>query len=795
MYEQQNNDIKQIEKFPFQRVLSLEFLIEFWEDASNCMGQIFAAPLLEELKSAPELRKPIKDLSILEKHKVLLDSLMTVIYPVAVQHKTMAVSIIPLSFKGFYSSPLFDKIFNFNEDIFRNQFVVEKIGWDSVKIIKAYSFILKECYDVKIQSETQMAFIFPDKENKLDRHFHFDIDMKFLKIKVNGEKPKLSQNDIKKLMDNPTDLKIWMNKLPPEKFELHGFTTINATEVTSQEVLSSLKHILLEKESMSSKISINEIEHKMRSYFNNPDLKLGLASLRKDKEIFTYSNKIGSSFVICDDMKFTCADYGESIYSKAAKQKHPIIIEDLGKYKDSSTIEKYIHKKGIKNLIVAPLFDNDQLIGFFEIGSPNSGDITHYDHIKLKELIILFATAVKRSLEEFNNEIRNLIKEEFTAIHPAVEWRFERAALNLIEKRKVEKNAQMEPIIFENVFPLYGVSDIRDSSIHRNDAIQTDLVEHLRLAQKIMKKATELKPIPILEEMNFRIVEFIKSVKRGLNSGDEITVLEFLNFEVADLFEFLSKTDNGLKETIENYNSSLDPNLNSLYVKRKEYESSVAQINETISSHIENKQEKAQKMFPHYFEKYKTDGIEHSIYIGASLTEELEYDTLYLRNLRLLQLITFCEIVRKSDTLKSELKIKLETAHLILVQNTPLTIRFRVDEKKFDVDGTYNLRYEIMKKRIDKAQIKGTSERLTQPGKIAIVYSQDKEAKEYLIYIKYLQSKKYLLNKVENLELDSMQGVLGLKALRVSVNISETESSTKIDDIEVKDVVRKFLEV
>ena len=51
----------------------------------------------------------------------------------------------------------------------------------------------------------------------------------------------------------------------------------------------------------------------------------------------------------------------------------------------------------------------------------------------------------------------------------------------------------------------------------------------------------------------------------------------------------------------------------------------------------------------------------------------------------------------------TELPIPLETTHLILVQHAPLSIRFRFDEKRFDVDGAYDIRYEIVKKRIDKA--------------------------------------------------------------------------------------------
>src|SRR5687768_2176784 len=103
-----------------------------------------------------------------------------------------------------------------------------------------------------------------------------------------------------------------------------------------------------------------------------------------------------------------------------------------------------------------------------------------------------------------------------------------------------------------------------------------------------------------------------------------------------------------------------------------------------------------------------------------------------------------CVLVRRSVVFKIEMKIPLDTAHLVLVQDIPLSVRFRLDEKRFDVDGAYNVRYEIVKKRIDKALIKATDERLTQPGKIAIVYAQPKEAIEYQGYIEYLQSTGYL---------------------------------------------------
>jgi hypothetical protein len=129
--------------------------------------------------------------------------------------------------------------------------------------------------------------------------------------------------------------------------------------------------------------------------------------------------------------------------------------------------------------------------------------------------------------------------------------------------------------------------------------------------------------------------------------------------------------------------------------------------------------------------------------------------------------------------LKATLPYELDVTSLILVFSSPLSIRFRMDEKRFDVDGTYNARYEVVKKRIDKAHIKGTQERITQKEKITIVYSHNNEEQEYLKYIKYLQFKNILEPTVEQFEIEDLQGVSGLRALRVKVK-NTTESDTPI---------------
>jgi hypothetical protein len=119
----------------------------------------------------------------------------------------------------------------------------------------------------------------------------------------------------------------------------------------------------------------------------------------------------------------------------------------------------------------------------------------------------------------------------------------------------------------------------------------------------------------------------------------------------------------------------------------------------------------------------------------------------------------------------------LQTTQLIFVHEKAIDITFRPDEQRFDVEGGYNIRYQLVKKRIDKAHIKDSEERLTQPGKIAIVYLNSREAQEYLEYIKILQAEGILKDDVEYIEIEELQGVDGLKALRVGLIFNENQDT------------------
>ena len=294
--------------------------------------------------------------------------------------------------------------------------------------------------------------------------------------------------------------------------------------------------------------------------------------------------------------------------------------------------------------------------------------------------------------------------------------------------------------------------------------------DNLALLEGVLEKCLAQSRFNLLDHYLLKVKKLKSRIEEEFYSSDENVVTDLLLYDVHPFLRYLGEQDGSLGETVlEPYFQMLDPQLGILYRQRKDYEKSVEKLNILLGKFMDEEQEKMQKLLPHYFEIYKTDGVEYNIYLGQSILEEGQFLDYHLKDFRLWQLVSLCEATRLVEREARRFPTPLSTAQLIFVYNNPISIRFRMDDKRFDVDGAYNVRYEIIKKRIDKATIKGTEERLTQQGKIAIVYLHEKDHQEYLDYIGYLVEKGYASPEVEELELNRLQGADGLKALRVTV--------------------------
>ncbi|KAA5548237.1 GAF domain-containing protein [Adhaeribacter rhizoryzae] len=764
--------------FPFQTSLSFVPLIRYWETKINDDNRgisLFAKAITKQLEKSPELRKPIQDPSFLKDHEDLIEIIMTAVFPPATWETDISGALTPFLNSSFYQTPKFREIFISENDKLKRPLNLDKQKMLYLNIRQAFLFILNKCYHIPVPVEEALIFTVPDYALGLYRHYRVSLNNSFLQVKHNGPLPPLSATDIRLLLTNMENLELWRQYILPDNFAFEGFYVMELVDVTEQETLSSIKLDLLEKDVLTAPDRFEQLQEKIRIFFNRPHLQLGLAAFNNRKKTFVnFGRKINHSFLIPQTDASTNSVTFKAVYDKLLEDGDPLVVEDVETASLPEGVGAEISNIGIRSIILALLRYQNQVFGIIELGSPFAGDLNSFSLARMQQFLPHFEAAVKRNAEDLESRIQGVIKEKFTAIHPVMEWRFKEAALNLLELQESGLQPEIEPIVFQDVYPLFAVSDIRSSSTERNKAIQGDLIEHLRMVEKVLKKAIDLQALPILEELKFYITKSLRKLRRGVLSEDEAAIFEVIKTHVEPIFEYLKSHNPSLQSVIQAYYAAMDPQLGVLYKRRKDFETSLTLINETISDYLEAEEAKAQQMYPHYFEKYKTDGVEFNIYVGASIAENRPFDLVFLRNLRLWQLMTVCGIARKAAELKPSLPMPLETTQLILIYSQPLAIRFRRDERKFDVDGAYNIRYEIIKKRIDKATVVGTRERLTQPGTIAIVYSQGREANEYKDYIDYLQNINLLTREVEYLDLEEMQGVSGLKAIRVKVKFDES---------------------
>lgn len=763
--------------FPFKTTLSFEPIIAYWkarEQDHNPGVAMLARSIGEQVASAEWCRGPITDLKVLECGCDLIDTLMLAMFPPASFRYDISGAIPPFQRFSFYHTPRFAEVLLTGNQTIKQPLNIDARSMEVQMARMAYQLILDKVYGVQMPQQGHIIFTVPDYSIGLYRHYGVEFISTFLEVQVvGGPRPELTSEQVELLTRNPYRQDLWQELLPPDRFELEGFNILHLTDVTDQEILSELKYDLLERDVLQASDRLEQIQEKLRVLFKRPFLQLGIAAYDEKKQAFVdFGRKINHSFLTKQLHNQDAGSGFRQIYSELWQNRQPLVLEDVETAAIPEDLRQQIISIGIRSAILALLRYGDDTVGLLELGSPNVGDLDEFDIEKVAQFVPLFAVAVKRNAEEIHTRVQAIIKEKFTAIHPTMEWRFTDAAQNLLQKLEDgNRNAEMEDIVFHDVYPLHGSCDIRGSSTARNEAIQGDLIEHLTMANKVLKKASEFQALPILDELKFYINKNLRRLRQGIISGDEVSILESLKSEVEPLFDYLQQNTAELRPYISQYWSNIDPELGILYKRRKDFEQSTTLLNDAVSDYLDEEEEKAQRMFPHYFQRFKTDGVEYNIYVGASLVENKPFDLVFLKNLRLWQLLVMVEVTRRTAALKPQLPVPLDTTQLILIHGQPLGIRFRQDERQFDVDGAYNIRYEIIKKRIDKATVEGTGERLTQPGHIALVYAQQREADEYMEYLDYLQDRGLLEPEIEELELEELQGVKGLLALRVKVKL------------------------
>ncbi|WP_035673485.1 GAF domain-containing protein [Flavobacterium sp. 83] len=768
---------------PFKTLISFHKLIETLEEIASTnidYRSNYAKALLQQIESFPEFRTGIEDFNLIHKNETLIKYLLADLFPTALTNNEIKAVTIPFQNFTFNYTERFKKILHNAGATF--DMTIRDFDGNQFYIMNCI-LILNTFYNQHFDFNKPLFYDIPDA-NGIMKHYRILYNADFMEIIPTDKAIPLTSEDIDLLMDNYNNIDLWKEKFPDKSWILKGFGIVSLFDVSIESAISNLKSNLLKSEAEETERTQN-FETIFRSIFKISDLKIGFIIYNEEDEKFVkppYDDKKISSFILNDMPEADCRNalFGCSL-ENILEQSKPFVISNVKKFATTAGNEKlgeHFIRQNIQSCILAPVIKNDKLLGIIELVSAKPRELNSINANNLDLILPYLVDTLERYKNDMRHQIEAVIQREYTTIHPSVYWKFRREAQKYFQTNSPNKDYIFKEIVFKEVYPLYGQIDIKGSSDHRNGTVKEDLKNQLKTLLEIFESLKSNTNLVLLEQRKFELQSFFTELNSPLKADTEQQIQRYIETEIHPILNN-SKMDNECQILVKHYFEKLDEKTGMFYHSRKKFDNAMSIINKKLASILDKKQVEAQNIFPHYYERFKTDGVEHNLYIGASIAPTKVFDSMYLHNLRLWQLQTLCEMELEHHLLKFSLPYELDVTSLILVFSSPITIRFRMDEKRFDVDGTYNARYEVVKKRIDKANIKGTKERITQKEKITIVYSHNQEEAEYLNYIKFLQFKKILEPTIEQFEVEELQGVSGLRAIRVKVTNENKQQVTE----------------
>jgi hypothetical protein len=556
------------------------------------------------------------------------------------------------------------------------------------------------------------------------------------------------------LLGKEPAFKLLLAALKPGNYTASGHVLIEGIDVTERETSKALIELLVGHESVLGTRRFEQANGLMKQLFNATDSFL-LSAEGNRAQLFTALDQVE-----WHTANYAVDDLNGSAFLRATERREVVNVPDLAL--DCTTqCERDLLRQGIRSLLLIPLVMRTarlgesaaQMVGLVGLASSKPYAFDQADCSRATTLIPALTAAMRHS-----------VQDRFTNIHPSVRWRFEQ------EAERLSLGLPPAPVVFESVYPLYGISDIRGSSDERNRAIQRDLMTQFRLALAVVEASGKAMGNALMGQLALDLADHITALESGVTVDSEVTLLRYLQEEVEGHFEYFAQHSAEAAAAIAQYKAAIDPEHACVYTARAVYDQTIGHINGLLRDTWNQWQQSMQAITAHYCDLEATDGIDHMIYAGKAI--DTSFTDFQLKSLRYEQLRAVCDCARKGFLLKATYDTDMTITHLVLVQGFTVDIvHDETTERLFDVRGTRDTRYEIVKKRIDKACDAETGDRITQPGMLTVVYSTSEEWQEYERYLRYLHREGIVGADIEQGLVEPLQGVSGLKFARVQVNL------------------------
>jgi len=734
--------------------------------------------LLEKMEQFPELEGDVP-LDNLDKYRDVLELIFVSMSNVTEDETRLPWALgMPLRPHFVYGTDAIYKLMiDKNNSKLKKAVVQDEEMMRHRNLRMAYTFILERIYNFAPFHKNEIIHSFMDEETGLMRHLKINIDTRFIDVIPVGEIPDLNAITATGHIDEDHGFEKLEKVLPLSLFKFRGMSVVTITDETAKYAVETIKNTMVDLHRKQEDSCHHDVTRSLKTLVQNDAIDFNVTPLFRinEKLVLPHMHEL-RSVMMGDDTEECSSGAARSAYQAFAEQyirnPRPLI------YKTISSKEAKLYpflsactRTGIQSFIVLPLYYNNNLAGMLEIYTRKPGILDEKVLALLEPAYPVLAQLVQLSIDDFDAAIDGVIREKFTSLQPAVQWKFNEAAWNYLQEVEYNGKGKIETVGFESVYPLYGAVDIRNSTIERNRAQLNDLQYQFAILLETLQAVKKYYNLALTDEMIYKCRKWKNTLDDSLTPHSEAKLTDFLEKEAVSFLKHFKLTHPGSAGIVEKYFAAIEEMTGSAWTNRRELEESMQSVNTAVNNYLDLMKDELQQSYPCYFERFRTDGVEYDIYIGQAIAPQKPFDILYLKNLRLWQISSMAAIAKITHGLLPKLSKPLETTQLIFIHSNTIDISFRNDERRFDAEGGYNIRYQVIKKRIDKVHIADTNERLTQPGKIALVYFNRRDADEYISHIQYLQEQGILLNDLEFLDLEELQGVAGLKALRVGINL------------------------
>ncbi|WP_313154891.1 GAF domain-containing protein [Sphingobacterium multivorum] len=646
-----------------------------------------------------------------------------------------------------------------------------------------YTLIFDRLYGFSPNENSSIVYHHLNDQGEIIDYYDLDIDFKFVEIKAKKTLPAL---DIGRLSENPSDsIFDWntvINTVKLEDFELSGFSMVTLRKTSTEHTLWRIQSILLDLPTYNYHLFLADLEKIITPLLKGPDTVFSLFPLFQLNGVPFFDYSITNKSILFAEA-YTANKTFKINPEIAGYLKHPHVIfytsnATNGIRNTTSIFDERISLSGVTTYLCIPLIHNHSLSGILEIYSREQDQLDSETMQALGSLVPLLSQLAQDITLEFKKRIDDIIINRFTTIQPSVQWKFNHIAAQYIQELENDsQDAHIKAVVFEEVYPLYGAVDVKDSTIIRNASILKDFSFKVKQLAMLIDELSLDGKHKLIMTFSARVDQITESLDHISFDESMVKIIEFFRKDVQPFLEEARKQFPSKIAVIEHYAKHFFTNRDTGEFYRNEFETSLRQINQLISRELDHFNSFIQGNYPSYFQKFRTDGIEYDIYIGESITPQQSFSYEFINVFRRQQIVSMARIALKAYHAKDTLPLALETTQLIFINPHSIDISFREDERRFDVEGSLNIRYEIIKKRIDKIRIKRTKERLTQVNKIAIVYLSDEILEDLMLSIQAIYDMGIIEHTIEHLKLEDVQGIAGLKAIRLSVNLNYQDFS------------------